>query len=75
MNTGSRKYPYRDELEGIMAEGEIFHTYSFQSVFPPGGLSLTCSHARRRYGPLRDDDGGGDHNNRHYLSDLRSNRT
>ena len=27
MNTGSRKYLYRDELEGIMAEGEIFHTY------------------------------------------------
>ena len=75
MNTGSRKSPDRDELEGILAEGEIFQTYSFQSVFPPGGLSLTCSHARRRYGPLRDDDGGGDHNNRHYLSDLRSNRT
>ncbi|MBO7163736.1 MAG: cache domain-containing protein, partial [Spirochaetaceae bacterium] len=24
-------YPYRDELEGIMAEGEIFHTYYFQN--------------------------------------------
>ena len=25
-------YPYRDELEGIMAEGEIFHTYYFQNA-------------------------------------------
>ena len=35
MNTGSRKYPYRDELEGIMAEAKysipiISNLYSHQ---------------------------------------------